>query len=107
MTFVLALDQGTTSCRALLFDGEGFLRFSAPRLPARHSHGTGCALASAIAALLSQGEPLPLAVERARGYVRDAIGLARPFGRGHGPVNHFLAAEQVRAEARFTRQEQP
>lgn len=76
----------------LLFDGRGFTRFTAPRLTSRHTHGTGCTLASAIAAYLAQGEPLPMAVLKAKVFITRAIKFARPLGQGHGPVNHFLAA---------------
>jgi hydroxymethylpyrimidine/phosphomethylpyrimidine kinase len=62
--------------------------FTSPRLATRHTHGTGCTLASAIATGLAQGMALPLAVKRARDYVADAIGSAPGFGKGHGPINH-------------------
>ena len=70
-----------------LRDGE-LLRFRQSRLQTRNSHGTGCTLASAIAAGLAQGLALVPAVERARRYLRRALETARPIGRGQGPVNH-------------------
>jgi len=76
----------------ILFDGTGFTRFTAPRVLSRNTHGTGCTLASAIATYLSQGEPLPGAILRAKLFVTRAIKFAQPMGKGHGPVNHFLAA---------------
>jgi hydroxymethylpyrimidine kinase/phosphomethylpyrimidine kinase/thiamine-phosphate diphosphorylase len=76
----------------LLFDGASFARFSAPRTLSRHTHGTGCALASAIASYLAQGEPLPVAVQRAKQFITRAIKLAHPMGKGHGAINHYLAA---------------
>ncbi len=79
----------------ILFDGSGFARYSAPRLLTRNTHGTGCTYASAIAARLAQGEPLPQAVARAKEFVTLAIRYARPLGKGHGPVNHFLAAREL------------
>ncbi len=79
----------------ILFDSHGFTRFSAPRLLTKHTHGTGCSYASAIAARLAQGEPLPQAVARAKEFVTAAIRLARPLGKGHGPINHFLAAREM------------
>ena len=77
----------------ILFDGGGFTRFSAPRTLSRNTHGTGCALASAIASFLAQGEPLPGAVLRAKLFITRAIKYAHPLGKGHGPVNHYLAAK--------------
>ena len=57
----------------------------------KNSHGTGCTLSSAIAAFLAQGEPLPVAVGRAKEYITGAIraGAAYRLGEGHGPVHHF------------------
>jgi hydroxymethylpyrimidine kinase / phosphomethylpyrimidine kinase / thiamine-phosphate diphosphorylase len=79
----------------ILFDGSVFTRFSAPRTLSRNTHGTGCALASAIATFLAQGEPLPGAVLRAKLFITRAIKFAHPLGKGHGPVNHFLAAKDL------------
>ena len=79
----------------ILFDGSAFVRFPVPRILTKNSHGTGCTLASAIAAFLAQGEPLPCAVARAKEYVTLAIKLAQPLGKGYGPVNHFLAAKEM------------
>ncbi|MCB2226011.1 MAG: bifunctional hydroxymethylpyrimidine kinase/phosphomethylpyrimidine kinase [Desulfarculaceae bacterium] len=74
----------------LLFDGSQTYFFSAPRIDTPHTHGTGCTLASAIAALLAQGWELAPAVERARLLVRRAIASGLAIGQGHGPV-HALA----------------
>jgi hydroxymethylpyrimidine/phosphomethylpyrimidine kinase len=59
-----------------------------PRIQTRHTHGTGCTLASAIAAGIAQGMPVVAAVERARDYVRRAILSAPGLGHGHGPLDH-------------------
>ncbi|MAM94683.1 bifunctional hydroxymethylpyrimidine kinase/phosphomethylpyrimidine kinase [Parvibaculum sp.] len=65
--------------------------FSSPRIDTRHTHGTGCTLASSIAGLLAQGVALTAAVAAARDYVHEAIRTAPGFGKGYGPLN-FLAA---------------
>lgn len=65
--------------------------FSSPRIDTRHTHGTGCTLASAITGLLAQGVELAVAVETARDFVHEAIRTAPGLGKGHGPLN-FLAA---------------
>lgn len=62
--------------------------FVTPRLNTRHTHGTGCTLASAIATGLAQGLALQAAVARARAYVWEAIRTAPGYGKGHGPLNH-------------------
>jgi hydroxymethylpyrimidine/phosphomethylpyrimidine kinase len=74
--------------------------FVAPRVDTRNTHGTGCTYASAIAAHLARGRDLPTAIERAKQYVTAAIRHALPYGRGHGPTNHFFHLEPDRiAEA--------
>lgn len=65
-------------------------RFASPRINTPHTHGTGCTLASAIATGLAQGLELAKAVERARGYVHEAIRTAPGLGKGHGPLNHYI-----------------
>ncbi|SIS39444.1 bifunctional hydroxymethylpyrimidine kinase/phosphomethylpyrimidine kinase [Insolitispirillum peregrinum] len=78
----------------MLVTADSLHRFTDTRLETRHTHGTGCTLASAIACGLAQGLPLVEAVVRARAYVRRAIELAPGYGNGHGPLNH---AHTVRA----------
>jgi hydroxymethylpyrimidine/phosphomethylpyrimidine kinase len=72
----------------VLADEDGITTFTMPRIDTRHTHGTGCTLASAIAAGLAQGMSLHAAVGRARAYVQEAIRTAPGFGAGHGPLNH-------------------
>lgn len=62
--------------------------FSGPRLLTKHTHGTGCSMASAVATGIAQGNTLEMAVQRARDYVFTAIKTAPQFGKGHGPLNH-------------------
>jgi hydroxymethylpyrimidine/phosphomethylpyrimidine kinase len=90
-------------CRAVLLKGGhlpgdavhdilatpgGRREWQSPRIDTRHTHGTGCTLASAIAAGLAQGLAVEAAVDRAREYVRRAILGAPGIGRGHGPLDH-------------------
>ncbi|MDX1483581.1 MAG: bifunctional hydroxymethylpyrimidine kinase/phosphomethylpyrimidine kinase [Alphaproteobacteria bacterium] len=72
----------------ILVSGAGLRRFEGARIESRHTHGTGCTLASAIAVGLAQGLQLEAAVSRARAYVREAIATAPGLGGGHGPLNH-------------------
>ena len=74
----------------VLATADGIEAFTSPRVESRHTHGTGCTLASAIAAGLAQGLGLPDAVRRARAYVQAAIEGAPGFGAGHGPLNHLV-----------------
>ncbi|MBV8400042.1 MAG: bifunctional hydroxymethylpyrimidine kinase/phosphomethylpyrimidine kinase [Acetobacteraceae bacterium] len=77
----------------LLATEAGVAEFEAPRIETRHTHGTGCTLASAIAAGLAQGLGLVDAVARARAYVRAAIAGAPGYGAGHGPLNHGVTVD--------------
>jgi hydroxymethylpyrimidine/phosphomethylpyrimidine kinase len=77
----------------LLATSEGMEAFAAPRIDTRHTHGTGCTTASAVAAGLAQGLSLRDAVIRARRYVRAAIEAAPGLGQGHGPLNHAVTVD--------------
>jgi hydroxymethylpyrimidine/phosphomethylpyrimidine kinase len=77
----------------LLMDGNAHEIFSSPRIASGHTHGTGCALASAIATGLAQGMSLRESVIRARDYVRKAIENAPGLGKGHGPLGHLAGAK--------------
>ena len=72
----------------LLVTAAGARVWESPRIASRHTHGTGCTLASAIAAGLAQGLAIENAVDRARTYVQRAIASAPGLGRGHGPLDH-------------------
>lgn len=72
----------------ILATKETTYRFSSTRIETRHTHGTGCTLASALACGLAQGLSLYDATERACSYVMKAIATAPGFGKGHGPLNH-------------------
>jgi hydroxymethylpyrimidine/phosphomethylpyrimidine kinase len=77
----------------LLATLDGVEEFAAPRIASRHTHGTGCTLASALAAGLAQGLGMRESVVRARAYVRAAIASAPGFGAGHGPLNHAVTVD--------------
>jgi hydroxymethylpyrimidine/phosphomethylpyrimidine kinase len=72
----------------VLLTPEGECAFEAARIDTRHTHGTGCTLASACATGLAQGLTLVDAVARAWAYVQEAIARAPGFGQGHGPLDH-------------------
>jgi hydroxymethylpyrimidine/phosphomethylpyrimidine kinase len=72
----------------VLMTATGETTFEGPRIDTRHTHGTGCTLASACAVGLAQGLPLEQAVGRAWGYTAEAIRRAPGFGAGHGPLDH-------------------
>jgi len=67
---------------------DGTQEWNDTRIATRHTHGTGCTLASAIAPGFAQGLSAVDSITRARIYVRRALETAPGFGRGHGPLNH-------------------
>ena len=77
----------------LLATGTRMEIFRDRRIETRHTHGTGCTLASAVAAGLAQGLSLRDSVIRARAYVRAAIAAAPGYGAGHGPLNHAVTCD--------------
>jgi len=75
----------------VLDDGRGQQLFRAPKIATRNTHGTGCTLSAAIAALLARGHSLPEAVARAKEYLAAALRAAPDIGRGAGPLNHRVS----------------
>lgn len=73
----------------VLWDGQALHLLREPRIPSKHTHGTGCTLAAAITALLARGVPLLEAVARAKRFVARAIASAPGIGQGIGPLNHW------------------
>lgn len=71
----------------VLYDGSDIIELTEPRIDSRNTHGTGCTLASAIAAFLARGEPTPKAVEMAKVFVSGSIRAGLELGKGYGPVN--------------------
>lgn len=73
----------------VLYDGSTMRRFTQRRIDTNSTHGTGCTLSAAIAALLATDHSLTEAVEGALDFVHNAIRTAPGLGAGHGPLNHF------------------
>lgn len=86
----LLTEKGTD----LLYDGKFFNVFKGAFIETPHTHGTGCTYASAIAAQLAKGKPLPEAVQQAKAYVTEAIRHHLAIGHGKGPTNHFYFLPQ-------------
>jgi len=82
-------DAGSDQSSDLLVDSEGAAVYEGERIKSRHTHGTGCTFASAIACLLARGRSLRESVPIAKRYVAEAIRNAPALGRGHGPLNHL------------------
>lgn len=85
-----------TVVQDLLATHGGIKVIETPRIDTRHTHGTGCTLASAIAAGLAQGMSLQDAVQRGTAYVHAAILAAPGFGAGHGPLGHGVTVDAGR-----------
>ena len=73
----------------ILFDGEKFTLFPAPRVATKNTHGTGCTYSAAICALLALRYPITEAVKVAREYMSEVIAHSLNLGKGFGPVNHL------------------
>jgi hydroxymethylpyrimidine/phosphomethylpyrimidine kinase len=73
----------------LLYDGREFTEFRHERVPGRHTHGTGCTFAAALAAHLACGRTVRDAIPLIQEYIAGAIANAPELGEGAGPMNHF------------------
>lgn len=73
----------------ILYDGSVYTLVEAEYSTSKNTHGTGCSLASAIAANIASGEELPAAVRNACRYVEVGITTSKTLGHGNGPINHF------------------
>lgn len=92
--------EGPTS-DDLLLEGSSCRVFSAPRIATRNTHGTGCTLASAIAAFLARGFDLGDAIGAAKSYLSGALAASSTLqvGHGPGPLHHFHALWEPDAHA--------
>ncbi len=80
---------GQKTVTDILFDGRRFYYYRAPRVETKDTHGTGCTLASAIAAHLALGKTVPRAVKAARDYLQSILPYGLNLGHGSGPMDHF------------------
>ena len=85
--------EGVDYSEDLLYDGRHMIRYRAERTMTKNTHGTGCALSSALATLLPSSTDIPMAAREAKRYITQAIIHADELqiGKGHGPVHHFYA----------------
>lgn len=72
----------------VLYDGQQFYLYEAPRIDTPNTNGAGCSYSAAITAELAKGEPVPKAVEKAKKFITAAIRYSLSFGRGVGPTYH-------------------
>ncbi len=77
----------------LFYDGRTTVELTATRVDTTNTHGTGCTLSSAIAALIPQRADVKTAVAEAKAYLTAAIAASGDLrvGSGHGPVHHFYS----------------
>lgn len=73
----------------LVYDGSSFLELKSMRINTRHTHGTGCTFAAAIAAGLAKGDRAEDAILTAKQFIHRAIEVELGIGSGHGPTNHW------------------
>eukprot|EP00249_Psilotum_nudum_P006949 c20185_g1_i1 orf=258-1892(+) len=85
--------QGSDEIIDVLYDGAAFLELRAARVQTHNTHGTGCTMASSIAAEIAKGSEVPLAVQAAKTYVQEALQRSTKLsiGKGpQGPLNHLF-----------------
>jgi hydroxymethylpyrimidine kinase / phosphomethylpyrimidine kinase / thiamine-phosphate diphosphorylase len=73
----------------VLHDGSQHYEFATQRVHTRHTHGTGCTLASAIATFVARGLPLMECIDQAKRYLYRGLRFSLKLGSGIGPTNHF------------------
>jgi hydroxymethylpyrimidine/phosphomethylpyrimidine kinase len=79
----------------LLLDGDAWHELAVARVDTGATHGTGCAFASALAAGLALGRPLPAAAEDAQRYVARALAHRLAIGHGRAPLDHFWQTTRI------------
>lgn len=79
----------------ILYDGTNFTLIESKYQKSSHTHGTGCSLASAIAANLASHQAIPAAVRNACRYVEAGISTSSDLGSGNGPINHFHSLQRL------------
>lgn len=87
------LDMDSGQAIDIYYDGTAFRTYTSTRLKAKHTHGTGCCLSSAIACQLGYQRPMKDAISLGKTFVTLAIKYGYPIGKGEGPVNpliHFI-----------------
>ncbi|MBM4326188.1 MAG: bifunctional hydroxymethylpyrimidine kinase/phosphomethylpyrimidine kinase [Deltaproteobacteria bacterium] len=83
----------------VLHNGSQHYEFSTQRVRTRHTHGTGCTLASAVATLLARGMPLMECIDQAKRYLNRALRFSLGIGKGVGPANHYASITREIARA--------
>lgn len=81
--------KDATTVVDILFDGTTTTLFETEFLISKNTHGTGCSLASAIAANLASGKDMIRSVRSAVRFVEIGIKTSTDLGKGSGPINHF------------------
>jgi hydroxymethylpyrimidine/phosphomethylpyrimidine kinase / thiaminase len=76
----------------ILYDGSTYTLVEAEYSTSKNTHGTGCSLASAIAANMASGKDMVAAVRDSCRYVEAGIRTSKTLGKGNGPINHFHSA---------------
>jgi hydroxymethylpyrimidine/phosphomethylpyrimidine kinase len=85
----------------VLHDGSQHYEFATQRVRTRHTHGTGCTLASAIATLIGRGLPLMESIDQAKRYLYRALRFSLRIGSGIGPTNHLASITREMARTQI------
>lgn len=89
--------KGSDLCDVFLDHSGHYMVFRSTAIHTDNTHGTGCTLSSAIASFIALGNSMPIAIEKAKAYVHNAIDYGKDVktGNGHGPLNHFFDPQKM------------
>lgn len=76
----------SNECCDFWTDGSRTLQLTSPRIDTRHTHGTGCILASAIASAIAWEQEIPAAIVTAKTFLNQCLNSPANIGSGHGPM---------------------
>jgi hydroxymethylpyrimidine/phosphomethylpyrimidine kinase len=80
-----------SSADVLYKTDNSYFWYTSPRIDNPNTHGTGCTLSSAIASYLAKGDPMEIAISKAKNYLSKAIAAGLNLGKGSGPLWHMTA----------------
>jgi len=82
----------------VLYDGKDFVELTGERIETGNTHGTGCSFSAALATELARGRSLRVAAEHAKRFITEAIRYSLALGKGCGPTNPLMAAQQIKTD---------
>ncbi|XVE66928.1 hypothetical protein DITRI_Ditri08aG0119300 [Diplodiscus trichospermus] len=97
---------GSSDAVDILYNGHNFYELHSPRIKTRNTHGTGCSLASCIAAELAKGYPMLSAVKVAKRFIESALDYSKDIVIGNGPQGPFDHLLRLKSHSQDCRRQQ-